>query len=812
MKKITKILSLFFVAAIALVLAACGKTEAPNTTKAPATTTAQPATTTAAPANTTTQAPAVTTTVHTRHEYGDTYEKDADGHWKVCTICGQASAVEDHEFSVEEVRPTLDTEGSKTYTCDVCGYTYTENTGLAKVWAVGDESYLLDYTSKQTDPHFTTLEYSEDGKTVHLVASADYSWNAIIAYCSGTTEGYALEITVTTPATATKAANFCIKPNDSMEKWASAPVGETKTYSYYGDQVPAEMATMVVMAASAEVDGYLSMKWVEMKPQLVDPELYIVGNGYYNSTDSTRYNILIDNDTTAQKFVATRFFTKDMLPVGSVLEIAEGYQYRPEGWKDENKQTSRLDNVKTARVVIDDTWWGDYIKRAFNISKTDGSLLTSEDAYAAAVAAFKIYLPYGQTLKPMVKEDVNLIADAPTTTNGHVYTNYLNVIKNSGTGYEYVGIKVNNDLTGYTKVVATVQGTAGESIMFKANDNGSAEHAYTMDGTLQTIEFDLPEGFVFDSSKNTMVLFPNNGVAGTKHPFHITKLELQGEGKTAIDLLVGNVSCAMECEFNKEYVVYKPATIGEWDCFKINVDGDFTGYAAVKYTVQGTAGEQIMFKINDQQEVWVKLTGEVQSGVILVTATYDKNKDEMVVFCNPGVAGTGNPVVIYELTYCAENPTKTITPSSTASSGASYCSFNEAKTIATLVGIPDGPNGGKWGRWDYSLTGCSSYKKIVVVLKVTAGLAVQAKIDSSSTPANNAYDSMTGNKTTKTAGEDGMLTFEWDFATFAANAQAAGKAFDIENLTKFVFFAGWGEGATKTDSATIELVSITLVK
>ena len=66
MKKLTRILSLVLVAVCALMLAACGKTEAPTTTKAPAATTTKPAT--QAPATTTkpaTQAPATTTVAPT---------------------------------------------------------------------------------------------------------------------------------------------------------------------------------------------------------------------------------------------------------------------------------------------------------------------------------------------------------------------------------------------------------------------------------------------------------------------------------------------------------------------------------------------------------------------------------------------------------------------------------------------------------------------------------------------------------------------------------------------------------------------------
>ena len=92
--------------------------------------------------------------------------------------------------------------------------------------------------------------------------------------------------------------------------------------------------------------------------------------------------------------MATKKFTRQELPVGTVIEIAEGWQYRPEGW---NYTGSRPENVTIIRIVIDEDWWGSYTERAFNISmvthttSSNKPITLSTDEVAQTI--FKIYVP-----------------------------------------------------------------------------------------------------------------------------------------------------------------------------------------------------------------------------------------------------------------------------------------------------------------------------------------------------------------------------------------------------------------------------------
>ena len=388
----------------------------------------------------------------------------------------------------------------------------------------------------------------------------------------------------------------------------------------------------------------------------VDPSKYIAGNGYYNVTDSTRYNQLISGDTTSKKFVATIFITKEMLPVGSVIKIADGYQYRPEGWIDENKQTSRNDNTSDERVEVTEAWWGNYIKRGFNISKKDGSLVEEgTDAYDAAVAAFEIYVPKGSPLTipdyvpvyPEAVEGTDLIT-AAVTPNGMQVARQIRMMKTGGGQWDWVGLKTDADLTGYTKMVAVVNGPAGAPFVIKVNDK--IEVTANGTGEAHEVEWTAPEDFVWNAAAQTMIIFPDFNKAGESTEFTITKLELQGEDKDPIDLLLAPITLSNQyVQACRDLVVTKPTTnTGEWDCVILRL-ADFAGYDSIHYTVRGTEGEKLLFKLNDQQESWLTLNGKAQSGDIEFTGTYDTAKGALVLFPNAQTAGTGNPIVFSQL-------------------------------------------------------------------------------------------------------------------------------------------------------------------
>ena len=296
--------------------------------------------------------------------------------------------------------------------------------------------------------------------------------------------------------------------------------------------------------------------------------------------------------------------------------------------------------------------WEEVVEGADNISHQylgNNTLVLSNfkmDGVAAAT---------GEVAEPVYPEAVlgtDILAGA-ITPNSHEVSRQIRLNKNGGGEWEWIGLNASGDLTGYTKMVATIVGPAGEKFLFKVNDQGSGEKWVDTTGEAQEVELVLPEGFAWDATKKTMILFANAGGAGTGHEFTITKLELQGDEKDAIDLLAGKIIIGSEnYKVCREIIVTKPVTnTGEWDCVKLDLDGDFTGYAGVAYVVQGTAGEKLLIKVNDKEETWVTLDGSVQKGVAAFTGAFDESKSEMILFANPGTAGTGHAITISQLVF-----------------------------------------------------------------------------------------------------------------------------------------------------------------
>ena len=368
-------LSLVLVFGLAFVLVGCGKTEkpAPATTKAPVATTKAPVVTTQ-PGTTTTPAP--TTTEHLVHTYGDAFKYDEHDHWKECTICEAPSQKAPHEFVDEVATKATDTvEGVVRHTCSVCGYSYDENIGLAYVWEVKDGEYLKDFTSLQNDPHFT-ISYSEDGNTAHIVSSSDWSWNAIIAYAKGDTAGYGLKITITTPADATAVAKFLVKPNNIEPSWLWnnwAPIGETKSFCYAGSDIPATMERLVLMPATADMVGDISIQWVkldyaETATYKVDAENNKIIATYACTTEGfSKYN-----KTEEIAFADAKFADVDL----DFEELTKGtdytgtdwtkYQYQTSGWVELTNVQNRVRSNDDVNVLLNYAVGGNAMKYYYN--------------------------------------------------------------------------------------------------------------------------------------------------------------------------------------------------------------------------------------------------------------------------------------------------------------------------------------------------------------------------------------------------------------------------------------------------------------
>ncbi len=114
--------------------------------------------------------------------------------------------------------------------------------------------------------------------------------------------------------------------------------------------------------------------------------------GYWDSTASGSYNKVITSASDSGSYFATPRFTKTQLPVGSVIVVEEGWQYLPEGWVKDERQSSRPAETTEKHVVVTSEWWGSFTLRAFNIRRTDGRSLSDLNP-SDIHEAFRIYLP-----------------------------------------------------------------------------------------------------------------------------------------------------------------------------------------------------------------------------------------------------------------------------------------------------------------------------------------------------------------------------------------------------------------------------------
>ncbi len=151
-------------------------------------------------------------------------------------------------------------------------------------------------------------------------------------------------------------------------------------------------------------------------------------NGFYNSS-SNDYNVLTTEGSTAPKYWATQNFSRDELPIGSIIYIKEGYQYRPEGWIDTATNDSRPENVTTRRVIIDEAWWGNYTIRAFNVTTSPTATDISNIEESELNEIFQIYRPLVYNEHPTQAIDYKLgsISDTGVEEEGAniVYDNFV---------------------------------------------------------------------------------------------------------------------------------------------------------------------------------------------------------------------------------------------------------------------------------------------------------------------------------------------------------------------------------------------------
>ncbi len=252
--------------------------------------------------------------------------------------------------------------------------------------------------------------------------------------------------------------------------------------------------------------GHTNVYTVSVTQKLaIDPAKYTlldwapVFSTYWHSGGKAQLAALGSNSS---YLASGRTFTRAEIPVGSIIEVDAGYQYRPEAWTDLDTATpSRPDVVSTAQVVVDEAWWGSYQYRAFNVSALNNPDLTGQQE--AAVAAFRIYVPVGL----VDLEKVNAAIAAIDSIPGQGSEDYFTAVSAAKWAYAALNPYEQAGVTNYAKLQATTSVDALQKL-----DNK------TVMTPLSGVAPGDPEGYenLFDSDLGTKLCKVNVGTVAWK--------------------------------------------------------------------------------------------------------------------------------------------------------------------------------------------------------------------------------------------------------------------------------------------------------
>lgn len=114
-------------------------------------------------------------------------------------------------------------------------------------------------------------------------------------------------------------------------------------------------------------------------------------HAYWDSASGAAPINLSPTDATPSYYIASRKFSKNDIPLNSVIIIDKGYKYRPEGWQVMNQKNSspRPYERVTRFTLVNDDWWQDFNYRAFNLSSTEAEKVMAQ----ADAEHLRIYIP-----------------------------------------------------------------------------------------------------------------------------------------------------------------------------------------------------------------------------------------------------------------------------------------------------------------------------------------------------------------------------------------------------------------------------------
>ena len=374
----------------------------------------------------------------------------------------------------------------------------------------------------------------------------------------------------------------------------------------------------------------------------------------------------------------------------------------------------------------------------------EGAIFDGWYTDAACTVAFDGVMPaQSTTLHAKWIEVVNAIESFASGDNHEVaYANGVLTISKTANGGEWNCIQSSlkgADIVGTGKLVLTIKGTAGEQILVKWNN--SYETWVTCTGETQNIVIDYSDRAI-NKGASALILFAGGGKAGATGVFEITNLyfakeaEFANEGFECKELKDEAPVIDVKYE-NGVLTLKKTANGGEWSNVSSIVKGDaIKGYNKLTIVVKGTAGEQILVKVNNQYETWVTCTGEKQTVVIDLTDKKINTSNVALLFFPAGAVKGESGVFEISSILFSEYVEQDIPAISFDALESEFVNNEEGKTNVSVnadghLVVSKTADGHEWVFVKSNLTSAeiAKYLYLTVTVKGTAGEKVLFKVN-----------------------------------------------------------------------------------
>ena len=297
------------------------------------------------------------------HAYGEEWKKDASGHWHESTCDATApthdvmkSDFAEHTFDEGKVTKQADygVEGEKTFTCTVCGYSYTQD--IDAVEAKDNEIKLAEgkildktYDGKVVDT-MDKFSFNGDGAVTvmfKVTGAADDTYTADAPKNAGEyTVKVSVEVTAEWKA-ATKTFDFAITPMVIGVDW-EPPYNNSNIFTGApAELIPGDEATITVTMESANVGA--AVQSFEITGKDAGNYSLAIENINVAIVKADIYGFTISNAAAYNKIVIGAQSIPD--PTTNYVEIGTGYGERTIFWEQELENGVWSRNLTKEEVI-----------------------------------------------------------------------------------------------------------------------------------------------------------------------------------------------------------------------------------------------------------------------------------------------------------------------------------------------------------------------------------------------------------------------------------------------------------------------------